>query len=115
MKYQEMMDRANLYKDLQQVMQNKPKLIAEKQVKIASLEQKIMELQSGQGAQSFKQQAYGLLNPKRYLSTVSLVEMQMRVNQLSLELEAEQSLLEKLETIHPIETVDLHAVQVPSK
>lgn len=106
MNFQEMNAKATVFQELQVIVQNKPQLIRTKQESIRKMELQIAELENNQ-----TQQAYSLLNPKRYMNKYDCVAIQKEIDHLKQAVTAEQNALEELITLLPIEVVDVQMIQ----
>lgn len=102
--------KAVLFQELQEIVRNKPALIGQKKRAIAEMEQQVVELEKVP-----QEQAYSILNPKRYLLKNDAVATQKEIEQLKHKINAESRALEELETLTPIEVVDVAAIQTEAQ
>lgn len=106
MTYQEMMEKAQSYKEFVEISQNKPRILKQKEQLIQQKQQRVFELEQMQ-----KETSYSLMNPKRYLAKNNPVAIAEEIKRLQEEIQIEQQAIDQLEDLFAVEVVDVKKIE----
>jgi len=106
MTYQDMMVKAQSYKEFVEISQNKPRILKQKEQLIQQKQQRVFELEQMQ-----KETSYSLMNPKRYLAKYNPVAIAEEIKRLQEEIQIEQQAIDQLEDLFAVEVVDVKKIE----